>query len=300
MSPGNAENKSSKKKAAGGGQQQSACRPLYRVLELTSMECAMQDITRAYRRLALKYHPDRNPDGSEAFKRVSDAYAVLSDPQQRRIYDRTGEIPHHSSEPEVDTAQRAAEMGARVRDFYATYRGSGEEEEDFVAQMISTGGDFKKMVTERLLFDNGVEGEVERLYALGARLLETGVIMKKADGKKVVGDASETKKKASPSSSWALLQEKWVATTTAAQRKKIDARLRKERTEAESFMKDITGSGKAGSALQVMMRERQQRSWNSMLASLEDRYCATTGGGGGGKKKEKEGNGKAKKRPREE
>jgi len=52
-----------------------------------------QEIKRAYRRLALKYHPDRNPGDKEAeekFKEAAEAYAVLSDPQKRALYDRYG------------------------------------------------------------------------------------------------------------------------------------------------------------------------------------------------------------------
>jgi molecular chaperone DnaJ len=51
------------------------------------------DIKRSYRRLAMKFHPDRNPDDSEAearFKEAAEAYEVLSDEDRRRRYDRHG------------------------------------------------------------------------------------------------------------------------------------------------------------------------------------------------------------------
>jgi molecular chaperone DnaJ len=64
----------------------------YEVLEV-SRDASDQELKTSYRRLAMQYHPDRNPNNPEAedqFKACSEAYQVLSDPEKRAAYDRYG------------------------------------------------------------------------------------------------------------------------------------------------------------------------------------------------------------------
>lgn len=64
----------------------------YEILEV-SKNCGGAELKKSYRKLAMQYHPDRNPDDKEAeekFKEINEAYQVLSDEKKRSVYDRYG------------------------------------------------------------------------------------------------------------------------------------------------------------------------------------------------------------------
>ena len=70
-----------------------AKRDYYEVLGIQKGASA-DEVKQSFRRLALKHHPDRNPDNKkeseERFKEISEAYEILSDPQKRSTYDQFG------------------------------------------------------------------------------------------------------------------------------------------------------------------------------------------------------------------
>src|SRR5262245_36872804 len=84
-----------------------AKRDYYEVLEITRTEEA-DGIKKSYRRLAIKYHPDKNPgdkSAEETLKELREAYEILSDPQKRAAYDQHG---HAAFDPRARAGRASA------------------------------------------------------------------------------------------------------------------------------------------------------------------------------------------------
>jgi molecular chaperone DnaJ len=142
-------------------------RDYYDVLEV-SREAGEDEIRKAYRKLALKFHPDRNPGDAAAeasFKEATEAYSVLSDQEKRAVYDRFGHAGMGGGGFDFSSAGMG-DVFSQFQDMFADFFGGGGSTRGGGRQRQERGRDVG--VEARITLADAMKGVKEEVSVRGA------------------------------------------------------------------------------------------------------------------------------------
>jgi len=154
---------------------------------------SQEDIKKAYRKLAKKYHPDTNPGNKQAeekFKDINEAYGILSDPEKRKKYDNFGNESDFKNGYGFDPSQFG--FGRNVK--YEFRTGGGMDHSDFFNMFFEGGGfDFDSFFDHTGMMSRGsrsayngedIEAELEITPEEGFRGVEKRISIRGQSGTK--------------------------------------------------------------------------------------------------------------------
>ncbi|XP_029962265.1 dnaJ homolog subfamily C member 9 [Salarias fasciatus] len=240
------------------------CSDLYGVLGI-SKEATEAEIRRSYYKVSLKVHPDRAPDdplATEKFQVLGKVYVVLSDKDQRAVYDEQGIVDEESDALSQDRCWddywRLLFPKITVQDileFEKKYKGSDEERQDVIQLYVQHKGDMDAIMTSVMC---ATQEEEPRLCSIIQETIDSGEVTA------------------------------FPAFTQESQSKKRTRRKRadRERQEAEEMQKEL-GLGDDKDSLVMMLQKKQksrEQNFNSFLSDLEAKYTKKSTKGRKGKK----------------
>ncbi|XP_021724075.1 chaperone protein dnaJ 6-like [Chenopodium quinoa] len=183
----------------------SAQKSLYEVLGV-ERTASQQEIRKAYHKLALRLHPDKNPDDKEAnekFQQLQKVMSILGDEEKRALYDQTGV---------VDDDDLAGDMAANLQSFFRTmykevtvadieefeanYRGSDSEKNDLIDLYKKYKGNMKRLFCSMLCSDAKLDSH--RFKDILDEAIASGDLKEFKSYKKWAKEVSEMKPPTSP------------------------------------------------------------------------------------------------------
>nr|XP_040034131.1 dnaJ homolog subfamily C member 9 [Gasterosteus aculeatus aculeatus] len=230
---------------------------LYEVLAVNK-EATETEIRRSYYKVSLKVHPDRapeDPQATEKFQVLGKLYAVLSDQQQRAVYDEQGAIDEES---DVLSQDRCWEDHWRllfpkitvqdILEFEKKYKGSEEERKDVIQLYVQHEGNMDAITDSAMCCSQDDEPRLRGIIHAaiqGGEVTEFPAFTQETDKKK------------------------------RARRKRAD----RERQEAEEMQKEM-GLGDEDESLVMMLQQKQksrEKNFTSFLSDLEAKYSKKSG-----------------------
>ncbi len=145
----------------------------YKILEIPKT-AGSDEIKKAYRKLAMQWHPDKNPtnkeEAEEKFKKISEAYSILSDPEKKKQYDEFGVVEENSGMPPGFRTGGGGMRGVKV-----SFGGMGQANKIFEQFFSESGEDpfmhhfsgfgHPRMKPRKRIVNNELPCTLEELYA---------------------------------------------------------------------------------------------------------------------------------------
>ncbi|KAF5867023.1 hypothetical protein ETB97_006869 [Aspergillus alliaceus] len=245
---------------------------LYETLGVNGDATADQ-IKSAYRKLALKHHPDKAPEdekeeANKTFQQIAFAYAILSDERRRRRFDLTGSTAEAVDEDddfnwaEFYREQFSSAVDVKTLDtFKKEYQGSEEEERDLLMAFEKYRGDMDK-IYESVMLCNVLDDD-ERFRAIIDRAIADG----KAEKYKKYSEEPERKR-----------QQRLKRAQKEAKEAEEAAKELEEKEEEAKGTKAKKGRKKKTSAmddnaLMALIQQRQASRAESFFDRLEEKYA---------------------------